>query len=264
MKKITHSLLLFLFISISYLSYSAGGTTPAAALLVPITLPFYNSAGQTTAGNDVNNPTGFVSAYTTGYDWFYYVCPTSSGNIMTTISYTTSSGGVSPSISVWNGVPGSGGTLVNSITSPGDNTVDGVLSVEASVTAGTCYYIMIDNWPTPNGFTYDISVYLSPINASCTNMGFESNNFSGWTGTTGIVTSGIATDPYPVYEPTGFTTTSTQHTIMTAGNDPVVGAALPKVCPSLTTKSMRLGDGTGTGSLGASIEQKFSAILRDS
>ena len=258
MKKITHSLLLFLFISISYLSYSAGGTTPAAALLVPITLPFYNSAGQTTAGNDVNNPTGFVSAYTTGYDWFYYVCPTSSGNIMTTISYTTSSGGVSPSISVWNGVPGSGGTLVNSITSPGDNTVDGVLSVEASVTAGTCYYIMIDNWPTPNGFTYDISVYLSPINASCTNMGFESNNFSGWTGTTGIVTSGIATDPYPVYEPTGFTTTSTQHTIMTAGNDPVVGAALPKVCPSLTTKSMRLGDGTGTGSLGASIEQKFS------
>ena len=177
MKKLSYILLLLNSIFLSFSGLSAGGTTPAAALLVPITLPFYNSAGQTTAGNDVNNPAGFVSAYTTGYDWFYYVCPTSTGNITTTISYNPTSGGVSPSISIWNGVPGSGGTLVNSITSPGDLTVDGVLSLESSVTAGTCYYIMIDNWPTPNGFNYDISVYLSPINASCTNMGFESNNF---------------------------------------------------------------------------------------
>lgn len=256
MKK--QNLLLLLFVSFSFLGLCAGGTTPAAAFSVPITLPFYNSAGQTTAGNDVSNPAGFVSAYTTGYDWFYYFCPTSSGNITTTISYTTTSGGVSPSISIWNGVPGSGGTLVSSITSPGDNTVDGVLSIEATVVAGTCYYIMIDNWPTPNGFTYDISVYLSPINAACTNIGFENNNFSGWIGTTGIITSGISTDPYPVYEPTGFTTSSTQHTIYTTGNDPVVGAALPRVCPSLTTNSMRLGDGTGTGALGASLEQKFT------
>jgi gliding motility-associated-like protein len=258
MKKLSYTLLLLYSIFLSFNAISAGGTTPAAALLVPITLPFYNSAGQTTAGNDVNNPAGFVSAYTTGFDWFYYVCPTSTGNITTTISYTPTSGGLSPSISIWNGVPGSGGTLVNSITSPGDLTVDGVLSIESSVTAGTCYYIMIDNWPTPNGFTYDISVYLSPINAACTNMGFESNNFSGWTGTTGIVTPGVSTDPYPVYEPTGFTTSTTQHAIMTTGNDPVVGAALPRVCPSLTTRSMRLGDGTGTSAKGASIEQKFN------
>ena len=253
------ALLILLLTFVSYQAFSAGGTSPAVALGAPITLPFYD-ASDNTAVDNVNTPAGSAAfaAYTTGYDWFYYFCATSTGSVSTTIKYTTSAGGVSPCISVWNGEPGAGGTLVNYITSPGDNTVDGILTCEASVVSGQCYYIMIDNWPTPNGFNYGISIYQSPINAACSNIGFESANKSGWTGSTGNVYAGISTSPYPYYMPTAFATTTTQHTLYTNGNDPLVGAALPRVCPGQGTNSLRLGDGDNAGGYGATIEQRFS------
>ncbi|MCE2743015.1 MAG: Ig-like domain-containing protein, partial [Fluviicola sp.] len=254
---------LFLFIlvfvcSISNIVLSQGGDNAAAASGSPITLPF--SANGTTSGraNDYNNPSGYVSAYTTGPDWLYYFCASTSGSVTTNIFYTTTSGGVSPSISIWEGVPGAGGILIDAITSPGDLTVDGSLRISYPVVASHCYYIMIDNWPTPNGFDYDITTYLTPIQPTCTNIGFENGTTSGWTATHGVVDDGIATAPYPVYTPTSFTASATQHQITTAGNDPVVGAALPRVCPGLGPNSLRLGDGTGTGAKGASIEQRFS------
>ena len=255
------NLFLFLLVfvgSISNILFSQGGDNAATASASPITLPF--SASGTTSGksNDYNNPTGYVSAYTTGPDWLYYFCASSTGSVTTGITYTTTSGGVSPSISIWQGVPGAGGVLIDAITSPGDLTVDGSLRISYPVVNSNCYYIMIDNWPTPNGFSYSISTYITPIQPTCTNIGFENATSSGWTATHGVVDDGVSTAPYPIYTPTSFTASATQHQITTAGNDPVVGAALPKVCPGLGPNSLRLGDGTGTGAKGASIEQRFS------
>ena len=252
-------LFLLVFVgSITNLIFAQGGDNTVSATASPITLPF--SANGTTVGkiDDYNNPAGYVSAYTTGPDWLYYFCASSTGSVTTNISYTTNSIGVHPSISIWEGVPGAGGIFVDAITSPGDLTVDGVLALSYSVISGHCYYIMIDNWPTPDGFSYSITTYITPIQASCTNIGFENKNFTGWVGTTGIVKDGISTDLYPVYTPTGFTTATSQHKITSSGNDAIVGAALTRVCPGQGPNSMMLGDSSVINSKGASIEQRFS------
>lgn len=250
-----HKLISLFFLTYSFLGLCDGGTTPAAALSVPISLPFANTSGQVTTGDDVNNPVGFASAFTTGYDWFYYVCPTNSGDMTTKINYAA---GDHPSISVWNGVPGAGGTLVSSTNALIDANV--TLSVDVSVVAGTCYYIMIDNWPTPNGFSFTISIDLAPKSTACNNIGFENKNFDGWKGSTGKVLSGLSSDPYPKYAPNNnIITSSSQHIICTSGFDPVVGGTiLPKVCPTLQTHSVQLGDGAISGANGASLERQFN------
>src|SRR5690606_30958819 len=80
----------------------------------------------------------------------------------------------------------------------------------------------------------------------CQNMGFESNNFNGWelyygTRTTGnFTTSGwTAGTNAPINNSGG---TAAQHAIVTAGNDPNVGAALQRVPPGGGTYAARLGD----------------------
>ena len=241
-----------------------GASTPGVADNNPISIPYHKSNHTTVSkGNNVQNPGGIVDVYTSGNDYFYYYCPTTSGDITISLAYLSTSTGVSPHISVWKVDPSTAvaGDLIVSTNAPGYNatTINSSLECIASLVAGTCYYIMIDNWPGPNGFAYDISIYDSPINADCSNIGFESGT-SGWTATTGIVTKGKNSDPHLFYEPTSYLVDANQHKLVTAanGNDPVIGAAIPQLCPWGGSQSLRLGDGSTAGAKGATIEQRFS------
>jgi gliding motility-associated-like protein len=241
-----------------------GASTPGVADNNPISIPYHKSNHTTVSnGNNVQDPGGIVDVYTSGNDYFYYYCPTTSGDITISLAYLSTSTGVSPHISVWKVDPSTAvaGDLIVSTNSPGYNatTINSSLECIASLVAGTCYYIMIDNWPGPNGFAYDISIYDSPINADCSNIGFESGT-SGWTATTGIVTKGKNSDPHLFYEPTSYLVDANQHKLVTAanGNDPVIGAAIPQLCPWGGSQSLRLGDGSTAGAKGATIEQRFS------
>lgn len=91
----------------------------------------------------------------------------------------------------------------------------------------------------------------------CNNADFETNSCVGWEVITGTVPSSPSA-PYS-FNQTGTSAcgTSVNHTLMTGGNDPVVGAALPMVSPSGGGTSLRLGNGTGSGNGAAKIRQTF-------
>ncbi len=272
MKSYNNILFLLFIVIFSKTLYSQGGDTPAQAVLSPSTFPFSNVSG-TTVGK-VNNvtttatglPTGFPSTYISGLDYFYYFCPSTSQNITVTLNYTPSSTPVQPSLLIWDGVPGVvGSTVVSSIYSSGDNTdVTGTLSTSVKVLNTKCYYIMVDNWPTPNGFAYTISATATTIANGCTNIGFESNSFADWSPAYGIVSTGAVTAPTTTYTPYCSSTSmptgvTPQHVITSAGTDPTV-PAIQMVCPlpGLGAHSMKLGDGPLGDQHGATIEQVFT------
>ncbi len=251
---------LFLISQIFSLQLNAqGGDAAPAAAAAPVALPF--SAAGTTVGkvNNYNLPTGFASSYTTGPDWLYYFCATSTSQVIINCTFTADAvNGVWPSVSIWQGVPGVG-TLIASATTPGTTTT----SVGAAFTPviGTCYYVMVDNWPTPNGFAYNMSIQNPPapvLQPACTNIGYDNGNFTGWAGSwSNSVTTGAVGSVTPTYTPTNFNTSTVQHTITTgAAVDALAG--FPQVCPGLGPNSMRLGDGPIAGNGGATIEQNFS------
>ena len=251
-------------------SFSQGGTKPSTTG-ASINLPLY-FAGQTLTGkiNDVSNPTGFVSPYTIGPDYFFYHKALSSGNIFVDLSFTTIPGTqLMPSISVWEGRPGAGGILIQSLTSIGDETVDNILRLSFKSVINKLYYIMID-CGTADGYDYSLFIYNSPVQGACSNIGFETGDFSNWIETDGNTTEGCATAQHPVYFPNASLSNSTlssapQHRITKSGTDAIGG--FKKVCPGLEGKSLRLGDSTktmrrhnantGIVSNGASIEQQF-------
>ncbi|TAL60315.1 MAG: PKD domain-containing protein, partial [Bacteroidetes bacterium] len=94
------------------------------------------------------------------------------------------------------------------------------------------------------------------VQPSCTNMGFESGNFTGWIGTggTSAITCGAAAALYPVYTPGTAGLPSVHHTIMNGGTDPCGG--FPCVSP-LGNFSVRMGEGTVNGFGGADMQQTF-------
>ncbi len=239
--------------------FAQGGDNAASAASSPITLPF--SATGTTVGrvDNYNLPNGFVDGSTTGPDWLYYFCATSTNVININLDFPVTSAGIYPSISVWHGGAPGVGTLVSSNVTSG--TVVGSLGTSFTPVSGQCYYIMIDNWPTPNGFAYTLTVNNPPgpltTQPACTNIGFDNGNFTGWQGSYGYsVKTGAANAPIPSFTPTTYNTTSSQTTITSAGNDPFAG--FPMVCPGQGPNSVRLGDGAQGGIGGASLEQKFS------
>ena len=256
-----------------------GGTDYAAAFNSPITLP-YLKINQTTlgAGNNIQNPTGFNSSYTTGPDWFYVFTPTSNGSITLRLMYKTSASGVYPSVSVWSGQPGAS-TLVTSKTALGNNAssnaVDGLTSqqlglieVSFNVTKNSSYSVMLDNdgLLNPLGIDYDISIYLTPMQEACTNIGFDLNTKSGWTTTQGIAYEGNIGEPYPVYFPyssSAYNSSTSNHKLSSTLSllDPIAGFTTTN--PG-SGNSLRLGDGIGTGNKGASIEQQFKVEASNS
>jgi gliding motility-associated-like protein len=87
----------------------------------------------------------------------------------------------------------------------------------------------------------------------CTNMDFEDGNLNGWE----MFEGNVNNTPYVMVGANQIGAPGAHHTIMAAGgNDPVVG--IPVVNPNGGGNfSLRLGDGTGTGSRAASVRQTF-------
>ena len=263
-------LLVLLMVFILNWGFSQGGTKPSATG-ASITLPLY-FAGQTLTGkvNDVSNPAGFVSPYTIGPDYFFYHKALTSGNIFIDLSFVTVPGTqLMPSVSVWDGKPGAGGTLIQAVTSIGDETVDNILRLSFKSVANKQYWIMID-CGTVDGYDYSLFIYNSPVQGACSNIGFETGNFSNWIETDGSTTEGCATAQHPVYFPNSALSNSAlnsapQHRITNSGTDAIGG--FNKVCPGLEAHSLRIGDSTktmrrhnantGIVTNGASIEQQF-------
>ncbi len=265
MKKIA----LFLsLLSLPLLGFSQGGNTCANALASPIAIPFTSSTGSTCAATTTNDY-NMVGAScmdplnTQGADWLYYFCAPTTGTInisltnMTIYCFDPLQPFQFPALSVWQGCPGVG-TCVAGTTSQGTPEV----GVSASVTAGQCYYILIDCYPgyCPC-FDYTIGVnYIvtPPTQPSCTNMGFDAGSFTGWSGTYGYsIHDGPPGAPTPTYNPITFAIAAPQHTITAgAGVDPIGG--FPVVAPGLGPNSAMLGDGVTAGYGGATLQQTFN------
>ena len=233
-----------------------GGDDCATAMANPITLPFVSSGSTCNGLDDYNqgnlnpNMTCTSSFYMTGQDWLYYFVAPTTGNIQ--ISLANMNPQPWGSISVWDNCPTTGncvGAVANWSTT---------LSVIVPVVAGQGYYIMIDCWPTPNCFSYDINVdYIQPPTPqpSCTNMDFESGTYNGWYGTQGTITVGQVNAPTPQYNMSSVGISFPQMRLMNGGLDMCGG--FPCVYPG-GNWSVRLGDSTGVGSYGCQLIQQFA------
>lgn len=251
-------------------SYAQGGDNAAAAAAAPITLPF-SSAGTTCGHVDNYNPLSPYGIIASGNDWLYYFCAPSNGQIDV---FLNNAFDYMPAIMVYSATPNAGGTNWFATSFTGATYINSLVSFTA--TAGTCYYVMIDNDFEDDGFgcfPYNINIQYhtnppaSVLQPGCTNMGYDLGNLSGWIGTTGVTNIGAAGAPTPVYTPLYYTTSATQHSVTSgAGVDPYGG--FPIVNPTGGSNSLRLGDmgtfGTSNqyfggvpGATGATLEQKF-------
>ncbi len=262
---------LFVILLLSQKVYSQGGDNAAAAAASPITLPF-STTGTTCGHVDNYNFPGFCTC-TGGADWLYYFCAPTTGTIDIILSNAYE---VAPAVIVYNGVPNASGStyVASSITGSNINSL-----VTLTVTAGSCFYVMIDNdpslmLPSISCFNYSLAIQYhtvpppAPLQPACTNMGYDAGNLTGWVGTTGVVTTGTVGATTPQYNPLFYTATAQQQFVTSgAGTDPYGG--FPIVNPAGGTNSLRLGDlGTfGTtnqynggipGAGGATLEQKFT------
>ncbi len=92
----------------------------------------------------------------------------------------------------------------------------------------------------------------------CNNADFETCDYTGWETYCGSVNN----NPFEVINPVAYTpgggcpgSGNDQHLIVTGGNDPIVG--VPMVSPDGGSCSVRVGDGTGTGSRASVLRQTF-------
>lgn len=247
-----------------------GGDNAAAAAGSPITLPFA-AAGTTCGRVDNYNPMSLYGITPDGNDWLYYFCAPSSGQIDVFMNhaYDYMSG-----VFIYSVTPNATGTNWFTTSFTGATYINSLVSFTA--TAGTCYYILVDNDFLDDGFNcfnYNINIQYHtnppapPLQPACTNIGYDNGNLSGWSGTTGVVKLGAAGAPTPTYTPLYYTTSATQHSVTSgAGVDPYGG--FPIVNPNGGTNSIRLGDvgafgssnqyfGGVPGATGATLEQKF-------
>lgn len=88
-------------------------------------------------------------------------------------------------------------------------------------------------------------------NGPCVNMDFEEGSLNGWEMYEGQVNG----NPAEIVSTTQIGAPGAHHAIMTPGADPIVG--IPMTNPNGGNFSLRLGDGTGTGALAASVRQTF-------
>jgi gliding motility-associated-like protein len=252
---------------IPFKGFAQGGNTCANAMSSPISIPYTGTgtlcAATTTDDYDMVGSSCMDPLNTQGPDYLYYFCAPATGTInvsltnMTFYCYDPTQVAPFPALSVWQGCPGTG-TCVSGTTCQGTPEV----AVSASVTAGQCYFILIDNYP---GYCpcFDFSLGVNyivtpPTQPSCTNMGFDAGSFTGWSGTYGYtVHDGPPGAATPTYNPVTFAIVAPQHTITSgAGTDPLGG--FPVVCPGFGPNSAMLGDGTGVGYGGATLQQTFS------
>ena len=270
---------LLVLISITSVNWSFSQVESPSDLTISIPLP-YTLSSNTLIGNraDITDPPGFVSSYTKGPDFFFYHKAIADGNIFVNLSFVRDSGkDLLPSLSVWEGKPGSGGILIESVTSIGDDNVDNLLKISFKAIINKDYWIMLD-CGQDDGYDYSLFVYNSTVQNACSNIGFESGDFSSWILTDGGISEGITGAKHPIYFPESCISnaslnSSAQHKIMLNGLDAIGG--FKKVRPGLGTKSLLLGDSTktirrynddvvGVSSNGATIEQQFKVTTDNS
>jgi gliding motility-associated-like protein len=270
---------LLVLISITSVNWSFSQVESPSDLTISIPLP-YTLSSNTLIGNraDITDPPGFVSSYTKGPDFFFYHKAIADGNIFVNLSFVRDSGkDLLPSLSVWEGKPGSGGILIESVTSIGDDNVDNLLKISFKAIINKDYWIMLD-CGQDDGYDYSLFVYNSTVQNACSNIGFESGDFSSWILTDGGISEGITGAKHPIYFPESCISnaslnSSAQHKIMLNGLDAIGG--FKKVRPGLGTKSLLLGDSTktlrrynddvvGVSSNGATIEQQFKVTSDNS
>ena len=254
---------------ISFFSFSEllkaqnGGTNCIDAQSNPITIPYsennHNLCGNS---NDYNGNNGCDASWGNnfgGQDWMYSFTATETGFLNITLSdiiYPNNSSGIA-NIGLFQGCPGTYGACIGA----GQSGWGGNATLLIAVNAGVTYTIVIDamsylNYYS-NCFRYDINISSTtiPIQPSCTNMGFASNNLNGWFATTGISITGPTGAQTPTYAPTNIGVVNGQHTIMTGGNDPI--GNFPRVDPTGGPSSLRLGN----NSSGAGAEQVRQTFL---
>jgi gliding motility-associated-like protein len=270
-------ILSFLFCSSLFLlsphhAFAQGGDNAAGAAGAPITLPV--SAAGTTCGH-VDNYNPFSSyGLTSGKDWLYYFCAPTSGPVDI---FITNAYGLAPGIMVYSVTPNAGGTNWFATSFTGGGQINSLVTV--TVTAGTCYYVMIDNAPqyadgSVTCFNYTATIRYhttppaAPLEPACSNIGYDNGNTTGWVGTTGIVTTGATGAATPLYTPLYYSTSVSQHSVTSGAGVDLYGS-FPIVNPAGGTNSLRLGD-VGTygntnqytggipGAQGATMEQKFT------
>lgn len=252
----------FLFVlAFSADSFAQGGNTCTAAQASPIAIGTKYS-GQTTCskGNDYVGAGGCLTNYT-AQDWIYYFCPTQSGYVNFSLENVSPKTGTNanPNISIFNGCPGSSTCLVSgSGIVSGSTTPASLVSIGAKVTAGQCYYLLVDGSnAAPNSdcinFNLTSSITVVAQNATCVNMDFEQGNLNGWFANTGTVVTGPAGAQTPTYNMTGYTAVPGRHTIVgPGGTDPCGGFPLAGV----GSKSLRLGNNIN-GAQGEQVSQTF-------
>ncbi len=153
-----------------------------------MTLP-YTATGQTTQcyGDDYNNSSvgSCGTFYESGEDRVYAYTAASAECIGISI---TNASTIYIGYELYSGCPGSAGTTC--VASNGGSTS---LSSNATLTAGTTYYLVIDTWASPNYATYDLAVTSFgsgpvndlPCNATLLTLGVTQtgdNTCSGGTG----------------------------------------------------------------------------------
>jgi len=241
-------LLVYILFLFSIKLSAQGSNTCIGAAANPVTLPFFGNNQSTCGdGNDYtgSNPCIFTTTgnYYGGQDWLYSFIPTQNGYVSIVLNDISATGTAYPTIVLSNGCPGTFGACMSfSLYSVLTNSA----VIVDYVQAGQTYYVLVDNYVWGNYFVnccqFDLSIQLTPVppQPGCTNIGFNSNNFNGWFGTTGLSTRAYIGAPTPNYDATTIGIVNGRHTIMSGGIDPCGG--FPRVDPLGGPYSVRLGD----------------------
>ncbi len=235
MKK-TFTLLRVLAVSLFALFsvHFANATVCGSAINIP-SVPVTSQALVCGAGNDLSATTvptacgGASNSYKGGNEALYTFTPTITGVYTVSVAGQTWTG-----IFVYAGCPSSGGTCVGSVGSSNSSK-----SLNATLTAGTTYYIWFDTWPTPNSpCAGTFSLVLAPpppANDNCagatafpaiptdgTCASVTTNTASATQSLAACAGSGADDDVwYSFVQPTGFTTLNFAHTDISGNADRV-------------------------------------------
>lgn len=168
------------------LTQTPGGNTCSDAQSNPITIgSTYTNQTTCCGGNDFTGTgstcMGGTGTYNSASDWYYYFCATQTGCV--TFSMPNTSSGVSgipvyASLSAYDGCPGSSSCLAGNYLYVGAGTTVAGPSINFMVTAGKCYYIVVDGYSIGGTYancakysltsTFQLPVSQTPGGATCT------------------------------------------------------------------------------------------------
>jgi hypothetical protein len=167
----------------------------------------YSSLGNTTCGkvNDITAGTGAnsdvanvcgSSSYYGGEDAVYTFTPTTTGVVTITQSNTSGTVGMM----LYSSCPFSGTCVANAQSSDASRTIC------LTLTAGTTYYLIIDSWPSPSCYLYDISISApvvgTPAGTACasadpvTSLPFSKTGITTCCKGNDYTSANACTDPY--------------------------------------------------------------------